>query len=195
MHEDTGAADGVDATSPSKATEVYQEPSLATVPFQEGFHRSQNFSCPKSARVEKFLREDRRRLAGPRLANIFVLTDSNDAQRILGYYCLSAGHIERDMVSNRLKRDIPRTIAPMALLGFMGRDESSQKGVGEILLADAAIRLSRPQDLAVWGIMLHAENRELARWYAAKGFKNTPEDRVDSRNELLMYAPLDSLLP
>jgi hypothetical protein len=197
MHENAGASDkgdvGVTSTAPTVCRE---EPSVtATVALREGHHRCELFTCERSPRVQKFLRDDRLRLAGPGKTNIFVLEDPNDTTRVLGYYCLSAGHIEREWVSNKLRRQIARELAPMALLGFMGRDDSASKGTGALLLADATIRVSRIEDLAVWGIMLHAENDSLAKWYTERGFKLAPDEKVGERNKLLMYAPLASLVP
>lgn len=139
------------------------------------------------------MHSDRHRLAGP-FAKIFVLENPKDKTQILGYYCLAAGQIEREWLSNRQAKQIPRDIAPMGLLGFMGKHDDAPKGIGEILLADAAIRVSK-SDLGVWGIMLHAENERLTAWYGEQGFKLAPPDKAGEKNNLLMYAPLASLLP
>lgn len=193
MHEQPASTDSTHAGVPQQASELPQKLELATVALNGEFHRCHQFQCKKSERVSRFLHSDRHRLAGP-FAKIFVLEDPDDRASILGYYCLAAGQIERDWVSNKLAKQIPRDIAPMALLGFMGKQDGTPKGIGEILLADAAIRISR-LDVGVWGVMLHAENERLAAWYGERGFKSAPLDKVGEKNKLLMYAPLVSLLP
>jgi hypothetical protein len=194
MHEQRGGTDSVDAGRAREATGIHQSLEVATVLLQGDFHKCDQFSCAKSERVTRFLREDRHKLAGPLLANIYVLEDPADKARILGYYSLSAGQIERDWLSNRVAKQLPRRIAPMALLGFMGRDDGAQQGLGALLLADAAIRASQGP-LAVWGMMLHAENEQLSKWYEKRGFRLTPQELVGEHNKLLMYAPMKALLP
>jgi len=92
-----------------------------------------------------------------------------------------------------MRKDMLRAIMPMVLLGFMGRDDGAEKGLGELLLADAARRAAN-SDIAVWGMMLHAETDGLVKWYGDRGFKPTPEELVGDVNKRLMYAPLKSLL-
>lgn len=168
---------------------------IATVPL-DGSHDCDAFVCNRSDRVTRFLKTDRHRLAVATLAKIFVLVSPSDPTKILGYYCLSAGQISREWVSNRLGKELPRPIAPMAILGFMGRDDSAPPGTGKILLADAALRVA-DSSLAAWGIMLHAENEKLMAWYSAMGFKTPPPGvlPLNDDNKRLMYAPIRSLLP
>lgn len=193
MHEQSASPDSSNDGIPQQAAAVPAKLQVATVQLDGDFHCCHKFQCGKSERVSRFMHSDRHRLAGP-LAKIFVLESPEDKTKILGYYCLAAGQIERDWLSNRQAKQIPRDIAPMALLGFMGKHDGAVRGTGEILLADAAIRVSN-SDLGVWGMMLHAENERLAIWYGERGFKTAPPDKVGEKNKLLMYAPLASLLP
>ena len=81
------------------------------------------------------------------------------------------------------------TPIPVALIGFMGRDDNSPKGLGSLLLHDAALRVRELQThIGVWGIFLHAENTKLVDWYAEQGFYKAES------TERGMYAPISKLL-
>ena len=80
----------------------------------------------------------------------------------------------------------------MVLIGFMGKQDDTEKGLGEALLTDAARRVHRNPDIPAWGLMLDSEdgqeNAKLWAWYQAHGF--TPAKPDDRGNSGVMYAPL-----
>jgi hypothetical protein len=49
---------------------------------------------------------------------------------------------------------------PMALIGFMGRDDGPTVGPGVALVVDAARRVHRRTDFAAWGLMLDCKGGE-----------------------------------
>lgn len=127
---------------------------------------------------------------------VFVLPYAENSLRVMGYYSLSAGHIERALMSNKFRNTLPRFPAPMALLGHMGRDDHAEPGKwGRVLIQDAARRISRVMHLGIWGLMLNAETDGLVPWYAKAGFKTTPPEKADQHNPRLMYGPLKNFLP
>lgn len=193
MHEQSGETNGADDAGASTSGSIHQIHRVVTVSLRDSYHRCDDFTCARSDRVTRFLKEDRHKLAGPQYANIFVLQDPADNTHVLGYYCLAAGQINREWTTNKTRKDMLRPLMPMVLLGFMGRDDGAEKGIGELLLADAARRAAN-SDIAVWGMMLHAETEGLVKWYAGRGFKLTPDGVAGDANKRLMYAPLKSLL-
>jgi GNAT superfamily N-acetyltransferase len=66
-------------------------------------------------------------------------------KRVVGYFCISAGAVERAAVPNKLKRNAP-DIIPVSVIGRLAVSAShAGKGLGADLLADA---LRRAVDLA-----------------------------------------------
>ena len=83
---------------------------------------------------------------------------------------------------------------PAVLIGYMGKDDRAQKGLGAALIVEAARRVVRNRDVAAWGIVLDAEggrdNQKLWSWYQSLGF--TPARLPEYPR--LMYAPFSVLL-
>jgi hypothetical protein len=123
-------------------------------------------------------------------SRVFVWPFADDPSRIAGFYTLSTSFVERADMSKKIKNKTPLGIpAPVALLGFMGRDDAATKGLGAALMYDAALRVSLIQkSIAIWGLFLHAENGRLAEWYEQLGFYRA------ERNVLHMYAPLSRIM-
>ncbi len=80
----------------------------------------------------------------------------------------------------------------MALLGYMGRCDGAPKGLGGVLIVDAARRAHRQTDIPARGLALEPEggraNVKLWQWYQDAGFK--PAKTLE-----LMYAPYENLMP
>ncbi len=76
-----------------------------------------------------------------------------------------------------LRRRLPRYEAiPAALIGRLARDERVRgQGVGELLLADAIVRiLSAAQSVAVFAIVVDAKDERAATFYEGYGFERFP---------------------
>ena len=85
---------------------------------------------------------------------------------------------------------------PMARVGYLGRDDKTEKGLGKMLVQDSARRVSRIVDLGIWGLMLDAEVEPLVKWYEAAGFQRVrPPKDPQAVHPLIMYAPFKNFLP
>jgi len=72
-------------------------------------------------------------------ARTFVLID--DADRVVGFYSLAMGSVEKGAAPTRLVRGLPRHPVPMVLLARLVIDESGQgAGLGTSLLFEALHR-------------------------------------------------------
>lgn len=153
------------------------------------------FSCIRSERVQGFIKRDAPELIRQSYARVFVLCDPDTPARILGYYTLSASLVERGSTGSSLQKRLPGGIpVPMARIGYMGRDDTARKGIGAVLVQDAARRISRITDLGIWGLMLDAETEALVPWYEAAGFKRVRPPK-EGPHPLVMYGPVKSFLP
>jgi len=183
---DPGSASGSSASS-AVACETLP---LVTVALEKR-HRVDEFKCSRSARVERFFIDDWPQLNAAKYCKVFVLEDLDDNNGIVGYYTLSAAILEKSAYSNSDERRAPMGLsAPMVRIGFMGKRDGAPSGVGEMLIADAANRVSRISDLGISGIVLEPEGgleTRLAQFYQRQGFKKC-------RKVASMYALLKDLL-
>jgi hypothetical protein len=167
-------------------------PPLETVRL-DPTHRTHDFTCSKSERVTKFLKAQAQDWTERRYCGVFIFANPDDPTGIWGYYTLSQFVVARDDMRNKDKsRQLLRTI-PLAQIGFMGKADGTVKGIGAILLTDAARRVHRSLDIPAWGITLEPEggkeNTKLWAWYEQARFielKGTPGR---------MYAPYENLIP
>jgi len=196
MHDKPQGANGRNEAGSVASQGVVAEEALITVPLA-AHHRTAEFVCTKSARVQGFFSKELPILTSYDYARVYVYLDAADAGRIVGYYTLSAASMFRAWLKNKYQKLVPGGIpAPMAYLGFMGKCDGAPKDLGGALVHDAALRAVRNSAMGVWGMLLDAENDDLVKKvYGPLGFalaaSKNPEDKVPPR---LMYAPLKSLL-
>jgi hypothetical protein len=198
MSEATEQADiGKPAGGGPTAIVAEQEP-LKTVPIGSE-HRTDKFSCAKSARVASFFTQEYQIWVPQNYCRVFVLPNPEDETHIWGFYTLAPSALVRSKARNKEQRKIPGGIPiPMILIGFMGRNDDAPKGVGEALIVDAARRVHRTPDIPAWGLMLDSEdgpkNEKLWNWYQAQGFQPAKAD-PDNPDSGVMYASLSWLIP
>jgi hypothetical protein len=156
-------------------------------------HRTRDFSCSKSERVTKFLRETASLWVEQRYCGVFVFPSPDDPTVIWGYYTLSQYFLTRDEMSNKIRSRQLTGNVPLVLVGYMGKHDGTPTGLGAILLMDAARRVYRQLDIPARGLALEPEggktNTKLWNWYERAGFK--PAKTIPS----LMYAPFENLIP
>jgi hypothetical protein len=177
MHDGTAETDADRNTGTGIVQEIFEEESrLVSVPLQD-YHDTSGFRCWRSSRVEGFFGREWPELSGKNYCKVFVIEDSTDKKKISGYYTLSSAVLEKDKLSGSDERRSPFGFhAPMARIGFMGRSNDSDKGLGQVLLVDAALRVLKISDLGIWGLVLEPEGgngntNSLAGYYRSMGFK------------------------
>jgi predicted N-acetyltransferase YhbS len=103
-------------------------------------HDRRAFDCGEPA-LDDFLRTKAAQHQARRVSRTFVLTDSAEPARILGYYSLSNSQIARDQLSDDEARALPRHPIPAVMLARLAVDRSQQgRRVGQWLLMDAIKR-------------------------------------------------------
>lgn len=95
--------------------------------------------------------------------------------RVVGYYCLSAGAISHEASPKAMRRNMPDPL-PVLLLGRLAIDKRCQnQGVGRALLRDAMIRaVNVARDAGVFAILVHAISDQARRFYLSRGFVQSP---------------------
>jgi len=128
-----------------------------------GHHDRAAFSCgiPELDRyLERQAGQDMRR----RVAQVFVLT-AEGANRVLGFYTLSAVSIDLGSLPEHLARKLPRHPIPGALIGRLAVDRSAGgRGLGRMLLADAVKRQVNIDDRWYYGVTGPTHRLDQNRW-------------------------------
>ncbi len=109
-------------------------------------------------------------------ARTFVLVDDDD--RIVGYYSLAMGSVERAAAPRRLVRGLPCHPVPMVLLARLAIEQSSQgQGLGLSLLFEALHRASlAAEHAAARLIAVDPIDDSARRLYERWGFKPVEGD-------------------
>ena len=98
-----------------------------------------------------------------RFSRTYVVCESN---RVVAYFCISAGAVERAAVPGKVRRNAPDTI-PISVIGRLAvsRDHAG-KGLGADLLSDALRRIAvASQSIGIGAVLVHAKNDAAKRFY------------------------------
>ena len=95
-----------------------------------------------------------------------------EGERVVAYYSLAAGSVERRRVSSRVGRNMPEPI-PVILLGQLAVDSNYQgRGLGGDLIVDAGRRALMAADLiGVRAIIVQALDERARNFYERFGFR------------------------
>ena len=143
----------------------------APAPFNSDLHDTRYFDCGKSP-LNDWLRSQASKSEG-KTARTYVACESN---RVIGYYCIAAGSIERAALPSKIKKHgLPNPI-PVGIVGRLARDISYKgKGLGSDLLSDAIKRIVVASDIiGVRAVVVHALDSDSIPLYEKNGFLACP---------------------
>lgn len=110
------------------------------------------------------------------MTTVFVtLSDS----KVVGYYALATGGVERANAPDRVTRGVPAHPIPVVLLARLAVDSSAQKkGLGRQLLRDALIRVAAAADeIGIRALLIHAKDDTARNFYMSQAeFEPSPTD-------------------
>jgi GNAT superfamily N-acetyltransferase len=98
-----------------------------------------------------------------RFSRTYVVCQGN---RVVAYFCISAGAVQREAAPGRLRRNAPDTI-PVSVLGRLAvsRDHAG-KGLGADILSDALRRVAvASQSIGIGAVLVHAKDEAAKRFY------------------------------
>jgi hypothetical protein len=98
-----------------------------------------------------------------RFSRTYVVCRGN---RVVAYFCISAGAVERAAVPGRIRRNAPDTI-PVSVIGRLAvsRDHAG-RGLSADMLADALRRIAvASQSIGIGAVMVHAKTDAAKRFY------------------------------
>lgn len=116
-----------------------------------------------------------------RFSRTYVVCEGN---RVIAYFCISAGAVERMAAPGKVRRNAPDTI-PVSIIGRLAvsRDHGG-RGLGADLLADALRRIAiASQSIGIAAVLVHAKDDVAKRFYLrCAEFIEYPQD---SRTQFL----------
>ncbi len=123
------------------------------------------------ASLDQWLRE-RARSSEALSARTYVVCPTEEPDRVVGYFSISAAIEQRNMLpSAKLRRGMPEQV-PLLLIGRLAVDaEWRGRGLGSALLADALRRCLAASEIAgVQGVVAHAIDEAAVAFYERHGF-------------------------
>ncbi len=150
-------------------------------------HDREGFACGEASLdeyIEHYFTQDIKRS----LTRAFVLTRKGETA-VLGYYTLSATHVQRERFPTEQARKLPRYPIPAALLGRLAVTQVLQgKGLGEFLLIDALKRVTlAAETIGVHAVLVDAIDERAACFYRVYGFIPLADA------PLMFFLPLDTI--
>lgn len=123
------------------------------------------------------------------IAKTWVMVNSDNPEIPVAYYSVSMAEIQRENLSDEMKKGLPRYPLPVIRIAKLAVDKDSQgQKLGELLLVDIFQRgIKIAQDIGVIGFLVDAINEKAKLFYLRYGF--TP--LIDS--PLSLFFPIKSI--
>lgn len=147
-------------------------------------HETASFDCGSDAQTS-WLQQHALQAQTSDSARVYVVCPAG-SRRVVGFYALSAGAIEREDAPVRIVKGLGRYPVPAIVLTRLGVDLTEQgKGLGSGLVRDAFLQTASIADrLGVRALLIHAETPDVVAFYR----------RIDPRFEPSPTDPLHLLL-
>ena len=154
----------------------------------DGKHNTIEFDCGNDT-LNEWLKKRALKNQDDGASRTFVICQDD---RVVGYYALASGSVERLGAPGSIARNMPDPI-PVIVLGRLAIDLSMQgQRFGSSLLKDALLRaLKISQDIGIRAVLVHAISEDAKRFYQAYGFQVSP---IDSMTLMLPIRHIVSLL-
>lgn len=124
-------------------------------------HDLSGFACGEPA-LDEWLRH-RALKNESRFSRTYVVCDGN---RVVAYFCISAGAVERTAAPGRLRRNAPDTI-PVSVIGRLAVSlDHAGRGLGADILSDALRRIAiASRSIGIGAVMVQAKDDAARRFY------------------------------
>ncbi len=121
--------------------------------------------------LDRYLREQPSQDVRQLLASCFVAVETA-SQTLAGYYTLAATSVLANDLPPEILKRLPRyPVLPAALVGRLAVDRRySRRGLGGVLLADAALRVLR-SDTKAFALVVDAKDESAVAFYRRQGFR------------------------
>lgn len=122
-----------------------------------------------------------------RFSRTYVVCNGN---RVVAYFCISAGAVERGAAPGKVRRNAPDTI-PVSVIGRLAVDRAyTGKGLGADILSDALRRIAlASQSIGIGAVMVQAKDEAAKRFYLK--YAEFIEYPQDSRT---LFLPIETVI-
>lgn len=148
-------------------------------------HDRANFQCGEPA-LDEYLRKYAVQQSAKGIGSVFVLVDSAQPRKILGFYTLSAAQLGVAQLSDAERKKLPRYPVPCFRMGRLARSiEHSAAGIGGMLVGLAVDRcLKARAHVGAYALLVDAKNEKAKTFYQHYGFTECVDSPMD------LYLPL-----
>lgn len=122
-----------------------------------------------------------------RFSRTYVVCDGG---KVVAYFCIAAGAVERGAAPGRVRRNAPDAI-PVSVIGRLAVSRAhAGKGLGADILADALRRIAvASQNIGIGAVLVHAKDEAAKRFYMnCAAFIEYP---ADSRT---LFLPIETVV-
>jgi len=148
-------------------------------------HDLSNFDCGEAV-LNDWLRRHALRNES-RFSRTYVVCDGN---RVVAYFCISAGSLERAAAPGKIRRNAP-TMIPVSVIGRLAvsRDHAG-RGLGTDILSDALRRIAvASKSIGIGAVLVRAKDDRAKRFYMACA--EFIEHPADSRT---LFLPIETVI-
>lgn len=146
----------------------------------DGGHPINGFESGEAS-LDVWLARHARAAAGAGSAKTYVVTDSEQEGRVVGYHALTGASVEHREATERAVKGMGQYPLPAVLLSRLAVDLSVQRrGIGTLLLRDAMLRaVSVSDEVGMRLLLAHALNDSARAFYMRFGFEESPTDPMN----------------
>jgi GNAT superfamily N-acetyltransferase len=146
------------------------------------------FDCGEPA-LDEYLARFARQNQESGVARTFVVVSAAEPARVVGYYSLAVGAIDKANLPPSAARRFPNFPVPIARLARLAVDRGQKgKGLGEDLLLDALSRcLHIAEEVGIAAVLIDAKHERAKAFYARYEFDALPD------HPLTLWLPLPAL--
>ncbi len=125
-------------------------------------HDLSDFDCGEPALNDWLLHRALRNES--RFSRTYVVCE--DDRRVVAYFCISAGAVERAAAPRKMRRNAPDTI-PVSIIGRLAVSRKhAGKGLGADILSDALHRIAiASQSIGIGAVLVHAKDDVAKHFY------------------------------
>jgi GNAT superfamily N-acetyltransferase len=151
-------------------------------------HQRSEFACGVPV-LDQYLARFARQNHESGIAKTFIAVAPDSPRRVLGYYSISAGAIERQNLPAHAAKRFPNFPIPVARLARLAVDREFQgRGLGEDLMMDALKRVLRASgDIGIVAMLIDAKDEKAKRFYARYEFESLPDQ------PLVLWLPMTAI--
>jgi len=151
-------------------------------------HDRAHFNCGEPA-LDEYLARFARQNQESGVARTFVAVSDAEPTRVLGYYSLAVGAIDKANLPPKASRRFPNFSLPVARLARLAVDQSQKgQGMGEDLLLDALSRCLRvAEEVGIAAVLIDAKHERAKAFYERYEFEALPD------HPLTLWLPLPAV--